>query len=37
MVQAADIKTGKKQAMLDILEERGYINAIAGCALPSGS
>ena len=25
-----DIKAGKRQSMLSILEERGYINAVAG-------
>lgn len=28
--QAAEIRAGEKQSMLDILEERGYIGQIAG-------
>ena len=28
--QAVEIKEGRKQSMLSILEERGYVNAVAG-------
>ena len=31
MVQAVDINAGRKKSMLAMLEERGYINSVAGC------
>lgn len=37
MVQTVDIKAGKQDSMLSILEKRGYINSIAGCATVNSS